>query len=87
MSNTHAEAAVQAVTSSLLEAKQQAAAPHIRVAHAWEPARPEVRVKLIRNTKGYQWEISYEGPDLVQVLVTLRQADAELREQYGEPVE
>ncbi len=43
---------------------------------------PNVRVKLTRNTKGYQWEVSVAGDDLT-ALKDLKQADDWLRKHYG----
>lgn len=44
---------------------------------------PNVRVKLIRNTKGYQWEISCAGDTTDDVLQRTYEADLELRRLYG----
>lgn len=44
---------------------------------------PNVRIKLIRNTKGYGWEISVAGDDVGPVAYDLKAADDWLRETYG----
>jgi hypothetical protein len=44
---------------------------------------PNVRIKLIRNTKGYNWEISVADDDMDYVLARTYDADAWLRKHYG----
>ena len=40
-------------------------------------------VKLIKNTKGYQWEIKCMNKDLDEAIVKIEKADKTLREKYG----
>lgn len=40
------------------------------------------KVKLIRNTKGYQWEISVSGKQFKEVLSEVGEIDADLRAQF-----
>jgi len=44
---------------------------------------PNVRIKLIRNTKGYAWEISVAGDSVENVAYDTREADDWLRSHYG----
>lgn len=44
---------------------------------------PEIRVKLSKMSKGYQWEISAEGPDPGALLIRLENVDKELRLKFG----
>ena len=44
---------------------------------------PEVRVKLSKMSKGYQWEISADGPDPKAVLSLIENTDHELTEKYA----
>ena len=41
------------------------------------------KVKLIRNTKGYQWEISVSGKQIKNILGEILEIDTALIEQYG----
>jgi len=43
----------------------------------------EVRIKLSKMSKGYQWEISTEGPDPDAVISHLRDTDAKLRQYFA----
>jgi hypothetical protein len=44
---------------------------------------PNVRIKLIRNTKGYQWEISVAGNSVAEAAYDTMEADNWLRKHYG----
>lgn len=47
------------------------------------PLTPHVDVKLIKNTKGYQWELSARDYESSEVsLAELAKVDAKLRTQY-----
>lgn len=46
-----------------------------------------LKVKLIRNTKGYQWEISVSGKNLAEVLSQVSKIDTALRAEYHEPIQ
>ena len=54
------------------------------VRHMYEPVKPEVRVKLTKNTKAYGWEVSVSGTDGEEVLSRLKVVDSKLRDQYGD---
>lgn len=47
------------------------------------PILDRYRVKLIRNTKGYGWEISAGGDTPAQALSDVRMMDSTLRQDYG----
>jgi len=42
-----------------------------------------IKVKLMKMSKGYQWEITYENTDDVKLLARLATVDAKLRADYG----
>jgi hypothetical protein len=42
-----------------------------------------MKIKLEKNTKGYNWEISCAGADLPGILVQIRAADAALKSEWG----
>lgn len=41
------------------------------------------KVKLMKMSKGYQWEITYENEDVDIALAKIQGADLKLREIYG----
>ena len=43
-----------------------------------------IKIKLMKMSKGYQWELSAEGEDTTKVIDRLDFADLLLRQQYGE---
>ena len=46
-------------------------------------AAPEpLKIKLIKNTKAYGWEISFSG-DMTDILMKIRAADADLKAEWG----
>jgi len=45
---------------------------------------PRVKVKLMKMSKGYQWEISISGDDPAACVQELRDTDRELSELYPE---
>lgn len=53
------------------------------VYHHSEPLQPIVNVKLIKNTKGYQWEITVQNcPDPFEALEIIRKTDSTLKMEY-----
>ncbi|MCZ7598389.1 MAG: hypothetical protein M5U09_12615 [Gammaproteobacteria bacterium] len=44
---------------------------------------PKCSVKLIRNSRGYNWEITYRDDYQGVVLQKVEEIDKELREKYG----
>ena len=57
------------------------------VRHIYEPSRQEVRVKLVKNTKAYGWEISVSREDSEEALSEIKSLDESLRQIYGEGAE
>ena len=57
-------------------------AQQIVVRHITEKTEKDLRVTLTKNTKGYNWEVSYSGEDLDAVLSKIREADQGLRAEY-----
>ena len=53
------------------------------VVHRWEKSDPTRKVKLIKNSKGYTWEISFEHTDNAVILAEIQSIDKSLRETYG----
>lgn len=47
---------------------------------------PNVRIKLIKNTKGFNWEISVAGDTGQEVLDRTKRINAEMQRQYGSTV-
>ncbi len=54
------------------------------VQHVYPPQDDLVRIKLIKNTKGYGWEISVGGENSEDALASLRQIEQQMRTGYGE---
>ena len=49
-----------------------------------EPREVGVSIKLAKNTKGYNWEVSVTGAGSVDEAMALaREADARLKAEYG----
>ena len=42
------------------------------------------KVKLMKMSKGYQWEITYENTDNDALLAQIKDLDTKLRNEYGE---
>ena len=51
--------------------------------HRYENAEPGVRIKLERNSRGYNWEVAYEHLDLNTALAKVREANERLQAEYG----
>ena len=51
--------------------------------HQWIK-EDSVKVKLMKMSKGYQWEITYEHTDNDTLLFRIKDLDQKLREEYGE---
>ena len=58
-------------------------AQEIVVRHVTEKTEKDLRVTLTKNTKGYNWEVSYSGEDLDAVLSKIREVDQQLRTEYS----
>ena len=57
------------------------------IIHKWESGENPVAVKLIKNTKGYGWEISVKGEDGNALLEHLKHLEAKVQAKYGTPSE
>lgn len=51
--------------------------------HSWERKAPEVRVKLEKNSKGYNFEITASAETVDAAIALVADAEAKLRSQYG----
>lgn len=51
--------------------------------HWWHPSESQVKVKLIRNTKGHSWEITAEAPNPVDVVALLQETENNLKKVFG----
>ena len=40
----------------------------LKIVHLYDRQAPEITIKLEKNSKGYNWEISYKGEDINEVL-------------------
>jgi hypothetical protein len=56
----------------------------LQVLHRYLPNEDPVRVKLIKNTKGYSWEISVAERDPDTALATLQDIEQRVRHQFGD---
>ena len=59
------------------------AAQELTVVHRYLPSEDPVRIKLIKNTKGYSWELSVAGRDPAAALSLLQDLEQKVRGQYG----
>ncbi|MDE4542287.1 hypothetical protein [Thermoanaerobacterium sp. R66] len=55
----------------------------MKIIHLYDKQPKDISVKLEKNTKGYNWEISYAGEDIEVVLARIREANKKLQEEYG----
>ena len=55
----------------------------LSILHRYLSDEDPVRIKLIKNTKGYSWEISVADQDAEQALARLREVEARVKDQYG----
>ena len=58
-------------------------ADDITIHHLYPPSDDRIRVKLIKNTKGYGWEVTAAGKDADEALSLLRDVERRVREEYG----
>jgi len=57
----------------------------LHILHRYLSNEDPVRLKLIKNTKGYSWEISVAQPDPEIALSTLRDIEQRVKAEFGEP--
>ena len=53
--------------------------------HQWVK-EDTIKVKLMKMSKGYQWELTYEHTDNDALLAKLKDFDTKLRAEYGEEI-
>ncbi len=58
-------------------------AEEMTVKHVYPPTEDRVRIKLVKNTKGYGWEISAGGKDGDEALSSLRDTEGKVRKEFG----
>lgn len=51
--------------------------------HSWEKTVEQVKVKLEKNSKGFNWEVSYSGDDADAVLKTIQETNEKLQVAFG----
>jgi hypothetical protein len=51
--------------------------------HIYSSAPDPLKVKVMKMSKGYQWEISYTGADQTKILEIIKSVDAALYAEYG----
>lgn len=44
---------------------------------------PQIKIKLLKMSKAYQWEITAEGADPDALITLLKDTDQKLRQEYG----
>jgi len=55
----------------------------VRIVHLYDRQPAEISVKLEKNSKGYNWEISYRGENVDEVLAKIREVNQKLMAEYG----
>lgn len=55
----------------------------LKIIHLYDRQPAEISVKLEKNTKGYNWEISYRGENVDEVLARIREVNQKLMAEYG----
>jgi hypothetical protein len=58
-------------------------AGELLVKHIYPPLEDQVRLKLVKNSKGYGWEISVGGKTSEDALALLREVEQKVREEFG----
>jgi len=53
------------------------------IIHRWEKNDPTKKVKLMKMSKSYQWEITYENTDNKELLLQITSLNDELQKQFG----
>lgn len=51
--------------------------------HFWHPTPPVVKTKLVKNTKGYGWEITAEAESPEKLVELLQETESELMRLWG----
>lgn len=54
------------------------------IQHLYVPPPEQVRVKLVKNSKGYGWEISVAAKTSDETLAQLRGIEQKIRNEFGQ---
>ena len=65
------------------ESTSPVSAGELHILHRYLSNEDPVRLKLIKNTKGYSWEISVAQPDPETALSTLRDIEQRVKAEFG----
>ena len=55
----------------------------MKIVHLYDKQPKDISIKIEKNSKGYNWEISYACEDLDAVLAKVREANERLQKEYG----
>lgn len=55
----------------------------LTVEHIYGAQQEPLKIKIEKNSRGYNWEICATGSDMMEILSRLRAADAALKSEYG----
>jgi hypothetical protein len=55
----------------------------LRITHIYDRQPGQVHVRLEKNSRSYNWEISYTHEDAGVVLAKIREVNAKLKAEYG----
>ena len=56
----------------------------LRITHVYDRQPGLVHIRLEKNSKGYNWEISYSHEDSETALSKIREVNAQLKAEYGQ---
>ena len=54
-----------------------------RVIYEWVKSEPTKKVKLLKMSKGFNWEITFEDTDNEKLLSEIKSINAALQAEYG----
>jgi hypothetical protein len=57
---------------------------NLQITHVYDRQPGLVHIRLEKNSKGYNWEISYSDEDEEAVLSKIREVNARLTKEYGQ---
>jgi hypothetical protein len=57
--------------------------PNIVHLHEYGKSPEPLKIKIERNTKGYNWEVSASGSSIEEILTRIREANLALEAEYG----
>ena len=56
---------------------------NIVIEHMYGMSVEPMKVKIEKNTKGYNWEVAVSGSDLKEIMTKIREANTALALEYG----